>query len=76
VGTTDVLVAEMTEAALAALEMDVVPDDTDDDGACWCCVGDSGARGEVGGGVTLLMTIVGGVMVWSSTVFTGPSPPP
>jgi len=32
-------------------------------------VGDRGARGEVGGGVTLLMTIVGGVMVWSSTVF-------
>lgn len=75
-GTTDVLVVEVMEAALAALEVDVVPDDTYDDGACWCCVGDSGARGEVGGGVTLLMTIVGGVMVWSSTVFTGPSPPP
>jgi len=64
----------MDVLAVALMETDAVPDETDDDGACWC-VGDRGARGEVGGGVTLLMTIVGGVMVWSS-VFAGPSPPP
>lgn len=56
------------EELVAAVE---VPDADDMYAIVGWWVGD-GAHGDVGGGVTLLMTIVGGVIVWSSDVLVPP----